>query len=97
MDLHVDDGYMTRPGEKMMTRRVIVLIGVGDSFEHVGALRVIDEERMWARELDKYETSVLTIAAHRRVPSSRNRQSLETMIPAGFLSCTDQLCAQSST
>ena len=30
-------------------------------------------------------------------PSSRNRQSLETMILVSILSCTDQLCAQSST
>ena len=37
------------------------IIGVGDSFEHVGALRVIDKEGMWVKELDKYETSVLTM------------------------------------
>ena len=37
------------------------IIGVGDSFEHVGALRVIDNEGMWVKELDKYETSVLTM------------------------------------
>ena len=70
MDLHVDDGYMTGPAEKMMKvfaylEGVIVLklspiIGVRDSFEHV-ALRVIDEEGMWVKELDKYETSVLTM------------------------------------
>ena len=34
---------------------------MGDSFEHVGALRVIDNEGMWVKELDKYETSVLTM------------------------------------
>ena len=54
LDLHVDDGYMTGPAERMMQvfaylERVIVLklspiIGVGDSFEHVGGLRVIDTE-----------------------------------------------------
>ena len=47
LDLHVDDGYMTGPAERMMQvfaylEGVIVLslspiIGVGDSFEHVGA------------------------------------------------------------
>ena len=71
LDLHVDDGYMTGPAERMMEvfaylEGVIVLklspiIGVGDSFEHVGALRVIDKEGMWVKELDKYETSVLTM------------------------------------
>ena len=71
LDLHVDDGYMTGPAERMMQvfaylEGVIVLklspiIGVGDSFEHVGAQRVIDNEGMWVKELDKYETSVLTM------------------------------------
>ena len=28
---------------------------------NAGALRVIDEEGMWVKELDKYETSVLTM------------------------------------
>ena len=37
------------------------IIGVGDSFEHVGALRIIDNEGMWVKELDKYETSMLTM------------------------------------
>ena len=49
LDLHVDDGYMTGPA------------GVGDSFEHVGALRVTDNEGMWVKELDKYETPLLTM------------------------------------
>ena len=71
LDLHVDDGYVTGPAERMMqvfayVEGVIVLklspiIGVGDWFEHVGALRVIDKEGMWVKELDKYETSVLTM------------------------------------
>ena len=71
LDLHVDDGYMTGSAERMMQvfaylEGVIVLklspiIGVGDSFEHVGALRVIDKEGMWVKELDKNETSVLTM------------------------------------
>ena len=62
---------MTGPAERMMQvfaylEGVIVLklspiIGVGDSFEHVGALRIIDNEGMWVKELDKYETSVLTM------------------------------------
>ena len=26
------------------------IIGVGDSFEHVGALRVIDKEGMWVKD-----------------------------------------------
>ena len=71
LDLHVDDGYMTGPAERMMQvfaylEGVIILklspiIGVGDSFEHVGALKIIDIEGMWVKELDKYETSVLTM------------------------------------
>ena len=36
------------------------IIGVRDSFEHVGALS-IDKEGMWVKELDKYESSVLTM------------------------------------
>ena len=62
---------MTGPAERMMQvfaylERVIILklspiIGVGGSFEHVGALRVIDKEGLWVKELDKYETSVLTM------------------------------------
>ena len=70
LDLHVDDGYMKGVAERMMhvftyIEAVIVLklspiIGVGDSFQHVGALRVIDKEGMWVKELAKYETSVLT-------------------------------------
>ena len=71
LDLHVDDGCMTRPAKRMMQvftehEGVIVLklspiIGVGDSFAHVGALRIIDNEGMWVKELDKYESSVLTM------------------------------------
>ena len=71
LDLHVDDGYMTGLAERMMQvfaylEGVIVLklspiIGVRDLFEHVGALRVIDKEGMWVKELDKYETFVLTM------------------------------------
>ena len=34
---------------------------MGDSFEHVGVLRIIDNEGMWVKELDMYETSVLTM------------------------------------
>ena len=89
--------------EGVIVLKLSPIIGVGDSmcfsFEHVGALRVIDKEGMWVKELDKYETSVLTMmqVVHRRVPSSRNRQNLETMIPVSILSCTGQLCARSST
>ena len=44
-----------------MQSQVERIIGVGNSFEHVGALRVVDEEGMWVKELDKYEFSVLTM------------------------------------
>ena len=37
------------------------IINVGSWFGHVGALRVIDEEGMWVRELDNYELSVLSM------------------------------------
>ena len=86
MDLHVDDGYVTRPAESMknvfayletkMFLKFSPIISVGSSFEHVGALEV----GMWVRELDKYELSVLSMMKMRRVPSSRNRLSLETII-----------------
>ena len=88
LDLHVDDGYMTGPAERMMQmcaflEGVIVLklspiIGVGDSFEHVGALRVIDKEGMWVKELDKYETSVLTSDADEGLSSIDESQARET-------------------
>ena len=47
--------------EGVIVLKLSPIIGVGDSFEHVGALRVIDKEGMWVKELDKYETSVLTM------------------------------------
>ena len=68
--LHVDDGDVAGPAEKMevvayfKTKIVLQLspiIGVGNSFEHVGVVRVIDEEGMWVKELDKYETSLLSM------------------------------------
>ena len=47
--------------EGVIVLKLSPIIGVGDSFEHVGALRIIDNEGMWVKELDKYETSVLTM------------------------------------
>ena len=47
--------------EGLIVLKLSPIIGVGDSFEHVGALRVIDKEGMWVKEMDKYETSVLTM------------------------------------
>ena len=71
LDLHVDDGYVTGPAENMNkvfacleTQTVLKfspIISVGSSFGHVGALRIIGEEGMWVKELDKYESSVLTM------------------------------------
>ena len=71
MRLHVDDGYVTGPAENMkkvfshlVTNVVLKLshiISVGDSFEHAGALRVIDEDGMWVGGLDKYQESVLSM------------------------------------
>ena len=43
--------------------------GVGNSFAHVGAQRVIDAEGMWVKELDKYESFVLTNDADERLLS----------------------------
>ena len=63
-ELHKDDGYVTGLAEHMEkvlsqleTKDVLKLqlFSVGNSFEHVGALRVVDEEDMWVRELDKYQ------------------------------------------
>ena len=47
--------------EGVIVMKLSPIIGVGHSFEHVGALRVIDKDGMWVKELDKYETSVLTM------------------------------------
>ena len=55
------------------------IIGVGNSFEHVGALRVIDEEGMWVQEPDKYESSVFDDSdADERLPSIDESQARET-------------------
>ena len=59
LDLHVDDGYVTGPAANMSKVfpisspkfvKLPPIISVGNSFEHVGALRVIDDEGMWVRE-----------------------------------------------
>ena len=60
LDLHVDDGYVTGPAANMskvfpisspkFVLKLPPIISVGNSFEHVGALRVIDDEGMWVRE-----------------------------------------------
>ena len=47
--------------EGVIVLKLSPIIEVGDSFEHVGALRVINKEGMWVKELDKYDTSVLTM------------------------------------
>ena len=54
MDLHVDDGYVTVRAAKMMRAfshlqskivlKLSLIITVGNSFEHVGALKMIDED-----------------------------------------------------
>ena len=56
MDLHVDDGYVTGLAANMMRAfshleckivlKLSPIISVGNSFEHVGALRMIDEDCM---------------------------------------------------
>ena len=109
LDLHVDDGYVTRLAEKMMevlayleTKIVLKLspiIGVGNSFEHVGALRVTDEEGMWVTELDKHEVSVLSMMQMKNCrrstsPSSRNRLSLETTITLIILTGHSEMVVQ---
>ena len=95
LDLHVDDGYMTRPAEKMMevfahldgkiVLKVSPIIGVSNSFEHVGALRVMDEEGMWVKEQDKYESSVLTMMQMQDCSPSTSPQ-LEKQTEPGPLS-----------
>ena len=68
--------------------------GVRISRGDVGVLRVIDEESMWVKELDKYESSVSTI---RPSTSPRLEKQTETTIPVNNLSFTDPQCAHSST
>ena len=65
LDLHVDDRCMTGPAERMMqvfaylegvtVLKLSPIIEVGDSFENVGAVSVIDKEGVWVKELDKYD------------------------------------------
>ena len=55
------------------------IIGVGDSFEHVGALRVIQtKDGMWVKELDKYVTSVLTMMQMKDSSSIDESKARET-------------------
>ena len=78
LDLHVDDGYVTGPAVNMTKVAPISspklslspIISVGNSFQHVGALRVIDEDGMWVRELDKYHESVLSMMGMQDCPPS---------------------------
>ena len=89
--------------EGVIILKLSPIIGVGDSFEHVGALRIIDNEGMWVKELDKYETSVLTMMQMKDCRPSTNpklekqTRTLETTIPVSILRCTGRLCARSST
>ena len=53
-----DDGGV-RTSRDQNVFETLTIIGVGSSFEHVGALRVIDEEGMWVKELVR--SSVLTM------------------------------------
>ena len=39
----------------------VIVLKLSPIIEHVGALRVIDKEGMWVKELDKNETSVVTM------------------------------------
>ena len=61
LDLHVDDGYVTRPAKKheesfrissrpQLFSKFSPVISVGSSIEHVGALRVIDVSERTAQE-----------------------------------------------
>ena len=89
-DLLGDDGYITGPAEKMMevfadlegeiVLKLSPIIGVGHSSEHVGALRVIDEEGTWVKKLDKYESSVLTMML---MKACRHRPKLEKQTEPG--------------
>ena len=46
--------------ESKIVLKLSTIIKIENSFEHAVALRVIDEEGMWVRELDKYQGSVLS-------------------------------------
>ena len=106
LDLHVDDGYVTRLAEKMfacletnIVLKLSPIIGVGNSFEHVGALRVTDEEGTWVTELDKHEVSVLSMMQMKYCrrstsPSSRIRLSLETTITVIILTGHSEMVVQ---
>ena len=88
LGLRVDDGYVTGPAEKMMEAfayleerialKLSPIIGVGNSSEHVGALRVIDEEGMWVKELHKYESLRVGGDADKKLPSVDESQARDT-------------------
>ena len=74
----MDDGYVTGPAV-IMTKIGLPsraqnclspIISVGNSFQHVGALRVIDEDGMWARVLDKCHEPVLSMMGMQDCPPS---------------------------
>ena len=48
-------------------------IGVGNSFEHVGALKSTDEERMWVKDILRVDDD-----ADERLPSIDESQARET-------------------
>ena len=56
--------------EPKIVLKLSPIISVGNSLEHVGALRVIDEEGMWVRELDEHHESVLSMMGMKDCRSS---------------------------
>ena len=73
--------------EGVIFLKLAPILEVGDSFEHVGALSVIDKEGMWVKELDKYETSVLTMMLMKDCRSSTSPNLEKQTEPGDEDSC----------
>ena len=71
MDLHVDDGYATGPPENLqkvftylstvLVLKISPLIMPGMSYNHVGTVRLMTEDGIWAKPFEKYIVEALDL------------------------------------
>ena len=64
--------------EGVIVLKLSPIIGVGDSFEHVGALRVIDKEGMWVKGTGQVRDICVDDDAHEGLSSIDESQARET-------------------
>ena len=71
VDLHVDDGYATGPPENLqnaftylstvLVLKISPLIMPGMSYNHVGTVRLMTEDGIWAKPFEKYIVEALDL------------------------------------